>query len=109
MAEKPVENERDAFEYNVDRNAPFGRLYGYFDIVDFTSIGDVIAPILRVVPFQPVANITHFYFKFVNLHYVPVVKSVIEQVKISIKGDTGNDIPFCTGKTLIKLHFRQRI
>ena len=60
------------------------------------------APILRVVPFQPVANTSHFHFEFVNLHYVPVAKSAIEQVKISTKGNTGNDIPFCTGKTLIK-------
>ena len=109
MAEKPIGNERDAFKYKVDLNAPFGRLYVYSDIADFTNIGDVTAPILRVVSFQPVANTTHFHFEFVNLHYVPVAKSAIEQVKISIKGDTGNDVPFCTGKTLIKLHFRQKL
>ena len=56
------------------------------------------APILRVVTFQP----SHFHFASVNLHCVPVPKSVKEQVKISIRGDTGNDVPFCTGKTLIK-------
>ena len=75
----------------------------------FTNIGDVTTPILRVVPFQVYANTSQFYFEFVNLHYVPVAKSIIEQVQISFKIDTGNDVPFCTGKKMITLHFRQRI
>ena len=97
MAEEPIGNERDAFKYKEDLNASFGRLFVYSDIADFTNIGDVTAPIVRVVPVQPVANTTHFHFEFVNLHYVPVVKTVIEQVKISTKCDTGNDLPVCTG------------
>ena len=109
IAEKPIGNERDAFKYKVDLNAPFGRLDVYSDFADLTNIGDVTAPILRVVPFQPFANTSHFHFEFVNLHYVPVAKSAIEQVKISIKGDTGNGVPFCTGKTLTELHFRQKL
>ena len=52
MAEKPVGNESDAFKYKVDLNAPFDRLYVYFDSADFTNIGDVTAFILRVMPFQ---------------------------------------------------------
>ena len=41
MAEKPIliGNERDAFKYKVDLNAPFGSLYFYSDIDDFTNIG----------------------------------------------------------------------
>ena len=49
---------------------------------------------------------THSHQEFLNLHYVPVAKSFIDQVHISIKGDTGYDVPFITGKSLIKLHFR---
>ena len=30
------------------------------------------------------------------------------QVHISIKGDTGENVPFISGKTLVKLHFRQK-
>ena len=58
MAETPIGNERDDVKYKVDLNAPFGRLYVYSDIADFTNIGDVTDPILKVVPFQPVANTT---------------------------------------------------
>ena len=97
------------FQIEIDLNAPFGTCMFTLILPTSQMIGDVTAPILRVVPFQPVANITHFYFEFVKLHYVPVAKSIIEQVKISIKVDTGNDVPLCTGKTLMDLHFRQRI
>ena len=47
------------------------------------------------------------YEEFVNLRYVPVVKSFIIQVYVNIKGDTGIDVSFISGRTLIKLHFRQ--
>ena len=47
-----------------------------------------------------------FFFFFFFLHYVPVAKSFIDQVHISIKGDTGYDVSFITGKSLIKLQFR---
>ena len=51
MTEKTNGKEGDAFKYKVDLNAPFGLLYVYSDIADFTNFGDVSAPILKVVPF----------------------------------------------------------
>ena len=73
-----------------------------------TFIVDVTAPILRVVPFFRTKTDVHFHQEFVNLHYVSMAKSFIDQVHVSIKGDTGEDIPFVTGKTLFKLHSRER-
>ena len=78
----------------------------YSDIASYTYIGDVTAPVLRVVPFQQTKSDIHSHKEFLNLHYVPVAKSFIDQVHISIKGDTSYDVPFITGKSLIKLHFR---
>ena len=72
----------------------------------YTYIGDVTAPVLRVVPFQQTKSDIHSHKEFLNLHYVSVAKSFIDQVHINIKGDTGYDVPFITGKSLIKLHFR---
>ena len=80
----------------------------YSDIASYTYIEDVTAPVLRVVPFQQTKSETHLYQEYLNLHYVPVTKSFIDQVHISIKGDTGYDVPFITGKSLIKLHFTLR-
>ena len=47
--------------------------------------------ILRVIPFKYMQEEIHFHQEFQNLHYVPVAKSYIDQVHISIKGDTGEE------------------
>ena len=109
MSENPIGNESYAFKYGVDLNILHNRLYVYSDVVDYTYLGDVTAPILRVVPFENSKRSQQSHKEFVNMHYVPVGKSYIDQVHISIKGDTGKNIQFSSGKTLIKLHFRRRI
>ena len=43
--------------------------------------------ILRVLPFESKRETSHLHQEFVNVHYVPVAKSFIDQVHISIKGD----------------------
>ena len=43
-----------------------------------------------------------------NLHYVPLAKSYIDQVHIDIKDEIGRSVPFVGGKTLVKLHFKRR-
>ena len=78
----------------------------YSDVAAFTNVGDTQAPILRILPFEPNQTLINFHMEFHNLHCVPVAKSSIDQVHISIKGDNGEDVPFVTGKTMIKLHFR---
>ena len=106
--ENYIDDNRARFRYSVDLNTHRNQLYIYSDVANYTFIGDVTAPILRVVPFQRTKDNVHFHQEFVNLHYVPVAKSFIDQVNVSIKGATGEDIPFVTGKTLVKLHFRER-
>ena len=100
--ENYIDDNRARFRYSIDLNTHPNQLYIYSDVANVT------APILRVVAFQRTKNNVHFHQEFVNLHYIPVAKSFIDQVNVSIKGDTGEDIPFVTGKTLVKLHFRER-
>ena len=52
MSEKPIGNEEYAFKYGVDLNILHNWLYVYSDVVDFTHLGEVMAPILRVIPFK---------------------------------------------------------
>lgn len=105
---QPLANNKHNFKYGVDLNMGSNRFYVYSDVASYTYIGNITAPILRVIPFKFREEQTHFQHEILNLHYVPVAKSFIDQVHISIKGDTGQDIPFITGKTLIKLHFRHK-
>ena len=103
---KPIGNDKHQFKYGIDLNMHSNRFYVYSDVANYTYIGDVTAPMLRVIPFKYMQEEILFNQEFLNLHYVPVAKSYIDQVHISIKGGTGEDIPFITGKTLIKLHFK---
>ena len=79
MIEKPIGNELHIFKFNVNLHHSFSNLFIYSDIADFTFVGDIVAPILRVVPFNPVTELVHVHKEFKNLHYVPVCKSVIDQ------------------------------
>ena len=98
MIEKPIGNEQHNFKFKADLHRTFSSLFIYSDIADFTFVGDIVAPILRVVPFNPVTELVHVHKEFKNLHYVPVSKSVIDQVPISIKTETGLNVPFVTEK-----------
>lgn len=105
MVDKPVGNEKHMFKYSVDLQC-FGSLFIYSDIAEFTFVGHTQAPILRVVSFTGLTESPHFYKEFKRLHYVPVSKASLDQIQVSIKTDTGLNVPFVTGKTLVKLHFR---
>ena len=103
MIEKPIGNVQDIFKFKVDLHRSFSRLFIYSHIADFTFVGDIVPLILRVVLFNPVTDLVHVHKEFKNLHCIPVSKFVIDQVHISIKTETGSNVPFVTGKTMIKL------
>ena len=105
---KPIGNEKHAFTHSVDLNTKIHQLYVYSDIASYTFLGGVTPPILRVVPFETLKERHHLRQEFVKVHYVPVAKSFIDQVHISIKGDTGDNVPFFTRKASVKLHFKQK-
>ena len=109
MIEKPIGQTHHIFKFNVDLHRSFSSLFIYSDIADFTFVDDIVASILRVVPFNPVTELGHVHKEFKNLHYVPVSKYVIDQVYVSIKTETGSKVPFVTGKTMIKLRFRRKL
>ena len=70
-------------------------------------IDPMSAPILRIVSYKQSKSSTQSHQEFVNLHYVPLAKSYIDQVHIDIKDEIGRSIPFVGGKTLVKLHFKR--
>ena len=51
MVGKPFGHKENMFKFNVNLHHNFNNLYLYSDIASFTSIGDTVAPILRIVPF----------------------------------------------------------
>ena len=108
MIGKPIRNEENMFKFNVNLHHKFRSLYVYSDIASFTFIGDNVAPLLRIVPFSHNSKTDFVYKEFKTLHYVSVSKSVVDQVHITIKTENGSVVPFVTGKTILKLHFRRK-
>ena len=96
------------FKFNVNLHHNLSNLYVYSDIASFTYIGDTVAHILHIVPFYQNSETGYIYKEFKTLHYVAVSKSVIDQVHLTIKTESGSVVPFVTGKTILELHFHRK-
>lgn len=98
------------FPYCPDMNSGHNQMFIYSDVADFTFVGHLETQILRVVPVKnnKVTDGKHFTYEFANLHYVPVCKSNFDRIEINISGDTGESIYFAGGKSMVKLHFREK-
>ena len=103
-------NMCDIFKYNPNINAGYNHLYIYSDVAEHNIVGDTLAPLLRVLPFEPSETVEnndcqHINHEIMIPHYIPDSKSDFDIISIQITGDLG--IPV-TGKTIVKLHFRHR-
>ena len=99
------------FPHGVDINMGHNHLFVYSDLASYTTLGNIEAPILRVIPFDPrtkAGTNPHIHFEFLNLHYVPLAKADFDTITVNIRGDTGQHIQFVHGKSMVKLHIRPR-
>lgn len=85
------------------------QLFVYCDIVEPQIVGDVMTPLLRIIPLDPSkyiygANKMHV---FSPPHYLPVMRRDFDTIEIDIRQSTGQMIPFQFGTVCIKLHFRK--
>ena len=80
--------------------------YVYCDLIEHVTVGDVRAPLLRTFGMEKSSNdVVHRNFP--NLVYVPVQKKSFDSVEINIMTDTGEAMPFASGKSMVLLHFRR--
>ena len=99
------------FAYNSNLDIGFNQLFIYSNVVEYTIVGHIQAPILRVVPYRSInkkLDSHHIHHEFLNSHYIPVSKSEFDILEINIRGDTGKPVQFVGGKSMVKLHFRKR-
>jgi len=83
-----------------------GMMFVYCDLIEHVTVGDVRAPLLRTFDMVKCSNdIVHRHFT--NLVYVPVQKKQFDSIEINIMRDTGESMPFDSGKSLVLLHFRR--
>lgn len=85
------------------------QLFLYCDIVEPQIVGDVMAPLLRIIPLDPSkyiygANKMHV---FSPPHYLPVMRREFDIIEMDIRQSTGQKVPFQFGTVCIKLHFKK--
>ena len=81
-------------------------LYVYCDLLQFTHVGNIKAPLLRVVDSGGEAGdvVTRSYER---PRYVPIQKKSFDTIQLIIRDDLGEKIQFENGKLLATLHFRR--
>lgn len=91
----------------VDPSVHYHMLLVYADIVEPQIVGDVLAPLLRVVRVKGHDGemVREHYDR---PHYLPVNRKFIETLEIVIRTHAGHLTPFERGRSYVKLHFRQK-
>ena len=84
---------------------PIHSLYVYCDLLESRVVGDIMAPLLRIVPVEGMhgETVTKAYE---NVHYIPLQRRMFETVEIDIRDNTGKKIPFERGTLNSILHFK---
>lgn len=92
-------------EYPSDLDSGMTSLFVYSNIVQNQLVGDTNAPLLRSVPLLRDANSNFNTAEFRHVRYLPLNEDVTDIIQIDIRRDTGDTIPFTTGKVIVTLHF----
>lgn len=103
-----IQNKTGTYPYNLKLGLP-SQLFIYCDIIEPQIVGDVMAPLLRIVPLDPAvyvygANKMHI---FSPPHYLPLMRREFDVIEIDIRTSTGQKVPFQFGTTCIKVHFKR--
>lgn len=93
--------------YIADPNASFPVIYVYCDVVEPQIVGDVQAPLLKIVKVEGRdGEIVNAHY--VRPHYVPIIRKQFQTIQIEIRTNSGSLVPFERGKVILVLHFRMR-
>ncbi len=100
--------DRITAEYPFDVKNSFYSLFIYSDIIEPQVVGDTHAKLLQVTP-APQRTNTIISHTFNPVQYVPLQRNSFESIEIAIRNSAGDLVPFTTGLSIVKLHFRPRI
>ena len=85
----------------------FSALYVYSNIVEPQIVGNVLAPLLRIVPVQERRKETNQVQTFDHVQYLPVSNNGTQTISTFIRHDDGRLVSFQSGKVIITLHFKK--
>ena len=91
----------------MNLNTAFKSVFVYCDLVSPRPVGDVMVPLLRTLPpIDKKQETVHHIFE--KPHYIPLSRFQFNTVEILLTTDTGKEILFNDGHTIVTLHFRRR-
>lgn len=93
-------------EREADLDLGFHNLYVYCDVVQPQVVGDTQVPLIRIVPVEGKDG-ERVSRSFLTPQYLPVNRKQLETIEVNIRRDTGDKIPFESGRVLVTLHFKR--
>ena len=88
-------------------NRNIHHLYLYSNIISPIYVGGQRVPLLRYIPIPTSEYGDTIYKEFLNPAYLPLSVGQLQQIDIALYDDTGEEIYFEEGRTLVTLHFRR--
>ena len=82
-------------------------IHVYCDIVQPQIVGDKMAPLVAVVPYQKTTETYETFYAVENIHYIPVQTKSFQNIKVHLRSSTDEPIPFEHGRAAITLHLRR--
>lgn len=106
MCNKTETNLSIRGDLSCNLQAGIHALYVYCDLLQFTHVGNIKAPLLRAVDSggEDGEVVTRYYER---PRYIPIQKKSFDTIQIIIRDDLGEKILFESGKVLLTLHFRR--
>lgn len=90
--------------YNLN---PIDNLFVYTDIVEHETVGDSLAPLLRVVNVENRKGM-QISVHYQTPHYKRVQTKVFDTIEIDIRDGVGDAVPFTRGTLILTLHFKRK-
>ena len=91
----------------VDIHNDSSTIYVYSDVIESRPVGDIMAPLLRIVPTVN-KNVDVIHQIYEKPHYIPIAKRRFNTMEILLATDRGKTLSLEKGKTIVTLHFRRQ-
>ena len=103
-----INNSKIIAPHRMDLTRGLHSFFVYCDIVEHQLVGDANVPLLRSLAVKGnIGDVVDHAFD--NVHYMGLSRSTFQELHIHITDDTGKEVPFDSGRVIVKLHFRQKI
>ena len=83
-------------------------MYVYMSLVEYSQVGNVYAPLMRVVGLDERAHTEIVHREYRNAHYLCLRLNIISSIEIKLANGLGEEIKFKQGNLILVLHFRKR-